>query len=162
MNGCRRHSEAVEILEGPLGRGLRDAGIYRELGVAQAESREYRKAFENWERGLELNPWSEGIYLAMGAAYEALREWGKAEECLRKVVDLNENNVGVYAALGDMRARQNDWNGAIRWWDEGLKADARRAGDSPKGGENSAGDGWSWFLKFTGGKGGRGRKISVG
>lgn len=92
--------------------------------------RKFQEAVDCYTKAIEANSNNEIYYSNRSAAYSSLRECNKAVEDARKAIDLNPNYSKAYSRLGLALYSLGDAQGAMKAYEDGIKAE----GDSPSDG----------------------------
>lgn len=92
--------------------------------------RKFQEAVECYTKAIEANPNNEIYFSNRSAAYSSLRECNKAVEDARKAIDLNPSYSKAYSRLGLALYSLGDAQGAMKAYEDGIKAE----GDNPSDG----------------------------
>ncbi len=87
----------------------------------RAQQGDYRKAVAIWERVIELDPANVEARRNLGMAYVELQETDKARENLVEAAVLDPKDAWSFVVLGNILAKENDWEGAERFFKQALE-----------------------------------------
>jgi ribosomal protein S12 methylthiotransferase accessory factor len=98
--------------------------IYSYLGVALKDMGEYRRALDELNKGVELDPERTDIYNLMGFCHFKLKEHAAAIENFKKVIQLDPSSAIDYANIASNYRDMGQTSKAIRYYEMALTLDA--------------------------------------
>ena len=109
-----------------------------DLGLAQANARQYREAIQTFTRGLGLAPNNALFYRWRGHRYLSVREFDRAMDDLTRGARLDSTIYGLWYHLGIVRYVRGDFGGAA-------EAFAHAQPKAPDAGELAGSTDWLWM-----------------
>lgn len=100
LEGARRFSEALPILERRVAMEPGSARIQRELGFCHAQLGDLQKAIQYFTRAINLDPENAVYYNDLGLACYALRLLSEAQGAFQEVLRLRPDSQTAYVHLG--------------------------------------------------------------
>jgi len=97
------------------------AGAYSNRGLAYAELGERKRAIEDYDKAIELNPDFAEAYYNRGIAYAKQQKYNEAIKDFDKAIELNPNLAEAYIGRGVTYAEQQKYNEAIKDFDKAIE-----------------------------------------
>ena len=105
--------EAIDIYNKLLTQDANNIQVYRNLGKAYKQIKEYRQAIEIYNRVLELNPKESQAYNNRGLAHYALDEYWKAIADFNDAISLEPKNIQLYCNRGKAYRQLREYQKAL-------------------------------------------------
>lgn len=104
-----------------------DVGLYLREGRLWSKVGEFAKAEAPLREAASLAPNRADIQLELGLVELRLDKIAEAEQCLKPLVDQNQGGVDALLGLAQLRAKQGNWDEAIKLYEKVLRASPSNA-----------------------------------
>lgn len=128
--GAAASNTASEKVEEVSEEDKKEAETYKVEGNRAMGQRKFQDAVEQYTKAIEKNPNNEIYWSNRSAAYSSLRECNKAVDDAKKALEINKSYPKAYSRLGLALYSLGDAQGAMKAYEDGIKAE----GDNPSDG----------------------------
>jgi tetratricopeptide (TPR) repeat protein len=94
---------------------------YKRLGVFYAQSRNWKKASEYYERALAIKPKDAIGWRGLGYTLFKQRNYNEAIACYEKALEINKKDAATYYNLGTVYDEKGNYNQAIACYEKALE-----------------------------------------
>ena len=115
----RKAEEARQQFDAAIG----DAEMYLRLGNAAYDSEDYRRAIQDYDEAIRLDPQAALAYHNRGLAYGTLGQYERAIEDYNEAIRLNPQNAMAYYNRGVAYHKLGQYERAIEDYDEVIRLD---------------------------------------
>lgn len=119
-----KFSEEVAAYHEAIRVGVREGGLYYNLGIALATAKEdYDGAITSFQEGLRLDPDDPQLWYSLGTAYLEKRDFARARDAFQAALKREPNFVDAWNNLAHALLALGDRAGARAAWQEILAMD---------------------------------------
>ncbi|MGD9141767.1 MAG: tetratricopeptide repeat protein [bacterium] len=118
-------SKAIESFTRAIEIDPRDAGAYRNRGLAYAEGEDYGSAFRDYDRAIALDNGEPLAYFFRGTAHGRRQDFNRALIDFDRAIQINPTFVEAFIGRGAILTILDDLEGALEDFDRAITLDPR-------------------------------------
>ncbi|MCL1938203.1 MAG: DUF4919 domain-containing protein [Candidatus Azobacteroides sp.] len=120
MRGCKTILLTVIFFITGINLFAQTAEEWKELGNAEADSANYNKAIEYYQKAIETDSTYFDAYYNLGNTFSQIPDLDKAIEYYAKAIAINDTIADTFFALGGIYAEKEDYDKAIELFKKGI------------------------------------------
>jgi tetratricopeptide (TPR) repeat protein len=94
---------------------------HEKLGILYQQQHEYKKAFHEYQKAIELEPNNDEAHNALGTLYSIQKNYNKAYTKYQKALQINPNYIEAHINHGKLYSQQQKYRKALQAFQKALK-----------------------------------------